>query len=241
MGLPHPEGDDLRHRLGAVLNAPEGEPREQVIGDPRRQGVDGHDPPGEAGAVLRLKDRVGHAPAGGQALHHAIEDIALPWDQGIFHIALVEERELHGAAGVHYPRLGQLQPLADIGAAGGLGHHGGHAHRELHRGRGNGIALQPVLIVPGKIAQQILHRGQAQLLQPGRPRLPDPGQFPQAGTQGQFHTDPSSPRAISFSLPQIIGQRQGRPRPGETLVVFPKGFFLSERNPVSSAKDAILT
>ena len=119
VGLPHPEGEDLRHRLGAVLNAPEGEPREQVIGDPRRQGVDGHDPPGEAGAVLRLKDRVGHAPAGGQALHHAIEDIALPWDQGIFHIALVEERELHGAAGVHYPRLGQLQPLADIGAAGG--------------------------------------------------------------------------------------------------------------------------
>ena len=173
---PQSGGKRLLHLPGALLHAAEGQPRQQIVGDPPGQGVDGQNTAGEAGPVRPLAHRVGHLTPPRRALHPAVDDIRLAGAQGVLHIGLVKEGGGDAAGVIHQAGLHQLQPLADTGEVGWLRHQQLQAHRSVHRGRRHGGKPAAILIVPGKVAQQVLHRGQPQLLQASGPGRPDAGQ-----------------------------------------------------------------
>ena len=166
-----------------------------MVGDARRQAVDGHDAAGETLLAHPLEDGVDHGTAAALLLHSAEEDVLLPGPEGLFHIALVEKGEVEGAGVVHHLQLDQLQPLSDAGFPWVLRRHGGNADPALQGGVPDGVHLPPVLVVPGIIGQQVGGGGQAQLVQLFGPYLPHAGEFGKRSVRSHGHGGPSFPGA----------------------------------------------
>ena len=174
------QADLLRDGLlppgGVPLQRPPGQVGHHTVGDPRRQGIDGQDAAGDLPRPLPLEHRVGHGLPPAHHLHPAVKHIALPGAQGILQIGLIEEGQVQHPRVVHRPGLHQLQPLADPGQGGGLGHHGAHAARLPRRGLPDGAHLPPVLVAEGEVVQQILQAVQ-----------PQPGQLLPSGRADAWH------------------------------------------------------
>ena len=195
MPFPQPVGQSLRRR-GQPLQGLFHQPRQQVVGDPRRQGIDGHDASAGPGPLRPLKLGVGHLPVVAQQLHPAIENVLLPPVEGLADIALVEEGHQHGGGPVHHLEPGHIQPLSDVHPPGLLRRHDPDAAELPHRGFSNGIDLPAVLIAPGEIAHQVPRRAEPQLFQRLGPGLSHPRKLPQRGAH--LHVAASS-RKLSRS------------------------------------------
>ena len=207
---PQRGGNSLLHLLQTALQDPADQAGQEVILNSPGQGVHRHDAPGVPGSVLPLKIGVGHLPAPAQALQLTAENIALAADQIFFHIGLVEKGQAHPILPVHRRGLYHVQPLAQVGQIGRLGHHGPDAHRLAQGGLGDGVKPGAVLVVSWKIVQQILRRLQAQSLQSLLPGLPHAGQLPHGC--GQLHSR-RLPSKVSTS---VLYHRTGREARGRT-------------------------
>ena len=210
MGLPDGLGQGLGQAGGAGEDLP-GEGGHQVVGDPRRQGVDGHDPAGVLLAASPLEDGVDHGAPAALLFHRTEEDVLLPGPDGPLHIALVEEGEVEGAGLIHHLHLDQLQPRPDAGAAGVLGGHGPDAHPGAQGGLADGVLLPPVLIVPGVVLQQVGRPRQPQLGQLFGPLLPHARQGAHRRVQGDVQVLPSPLYSLSYSTTAGPGVKEDAP------------------------------
>ena len=203
VGRPEVVGQGLLN-LGHALGGSFLEVPHKFRGDPRRQGVHGHDAPGEGVLARPLEVGVDHLPPAARPGELAVEVIGLPRRQGAADVGLVEEGHVHLGGGVHHPALGQIHALADKGCVEGGSHHGGEAHRLL---QGKGLDVLPegaVLVVPGKVGQQVGHSGKAQLGQGLFLGGPHPLEGGQRGVQGEFgHNRPPFKRIRDISSPWL--------------------------------------
>lgn len=174
------------------------QPREETVADPRGEGVDGEDPPGEGVGPLPLEGGVDHLAVPPRPGDFAVKDITLPRPQGPLDVVLVEKGEVHLAGGVHHPAFGELHPPPNPAGAEGLGHHGGEAHRLLQGEGGDALLEGAVLILPGEIGQKVPHGGQAQLGQGLGPGLAHPGQGGEGGMQGELHGGNLLSKGVAF-------------------------------------------
>ena len=149
---------------------------------------DGHAPGGE---ILRLKDRIGQAPAGPFDLHLPIKAVALPASELILHITLVEPGDGHFRTVVKGAYTYQVEAAADAGEAGLVGNHGRDADRFAVLHQRDGPDAAAVLIAPGEIGDEIEQRKDAELVQSLRPLLSDPPDTSYVSAE-RFHYDYSA-------------------------------------------------
>ena len=145
-------------------------------------GIDRQQPPRQPLRPEALVAGVDHAEGAAHPLRPAEKDIVLPGLQ--MEIGLVEKGQEQN------PRL-VCRPGSDHGLAAGqagayrrLRQHGADAHRRALLQLRHGAEAPPVLIVPGKIGQQIAHGKKAQPVQLSQ----TPG--PYAGKRGKGPLQP---------------------------------------------------
>ena len=170
---------------------------------PGGEGVDGHDAPGEPVFPFLFKVGVGHLQPPAVSGEPAVEVIGLAGGQGVSHVGLVEEGDVHRGGPVHHPPLGDVHALADVAGAEGLGHQGGEAHRLLQGEGGNVVADGAVLIVPGEPGQQVGHGLQPQPGQGLLPGGPHAGQGGEGGAEGEGFGHGA--RSFRSNLPRRFG------------------------------------
>ena len=165
VGLPYLVRERVGQDVGAgVQSLPYG-PGEHQLADPGGEGIDGDDAAGALLPSLRLHHRGSHLPPPGGALRLAVKVVGLSLNQAVFQPGLVEKGDVQHAGLVHRPDFHQVHPLADVGHGGRRGDHGRHAGALAVLELGDAPGLPPVLVAPGKIADQVPQSENAQLLQ----------------------------------------------------------------------------
>ena len=186
---------------------------------------------------LPLKGGVYHRPAVPFPRKGPVKKISLSRLEGLADIVLIKKCNRRLAGTVHDPPLGQLHPLSDIAGAKGFCHYGGKADRRVRRKPGNAFPHRAVLILPGKIGQQVRHCGQAQLIQGPRPGGTHAGQVCQGGVQRLFrhngtllsrgsskpegNSPPLSPYALPFSSHRTFLHYNTQPTPCKPALPIP--------------------
>ncbi len=163
--LPDLPGQNLRRRIAHRKRLPD-QLQQHLVGQPRRQRIDGqHLPGGHPGGLHRLKDGVCHIVADKIPGDRAVENILPAVLQQVRDIAVVEEGQAEPAGGVRHLDLGNVQSLADVGETGGVHDHGPEAGGHVRLQLFNGDQLRPVLVAPGEVADQIPQRAYAEIFQ----------------------------------------------------------------------------
>ena len=122
---------------------------------------------------LLLHNGVDHPPGQQIPLHLAAENIGLASVQAVFSVLLIKKGQVQGAAVIHGPGLHHRAPAGNAAGHGIVCDHSPDAHRlpelQFPDGPGHGAVLVP----PGKVADQVLQRSNAQLRQGLGPGLAD--------------------------------------------------------------------
>ena len=137
-------------------------------------GIDGQQPARQTLRAEALVAGVDHAEGAAHPLRPAEKDIFLPDLQA--EMGLVEKGQQQDARLVCRPGPGHGSASGQTGAYRRLRQHGADAHRRPLLQLRYGAEAPPVLIVPGEIAQQILHGKKAQPVQLRQTPGPHAGQ-----------------------------------------------------------------
>ena len=136
------------------------------VGEPGGKGVDGHDPPGGHRLGIRtFKQRIRHAVAGKVPGEGAVEDILPAILQVLRGKPGVEEGQGKPAGVVRHLDPGQIQSLADVGRPWGAHDCRPEAGRLVHIQLRHAGHFRPVLIAPGKMADEVSQGEDIQRLQ----------------------------------------------------------------------------
>ena len=169
--LPHP----LRQRFGD--GGQEGQSGGDILPNPPAaeaggEGIDG----GKAAGIPRVDSGVGHLPAGQRALHQPIEEVFLPLLQAGHCIFSVKKGQSKGVLSIHpqEPLGGEALPEHPLRLL--PPQNGPYRLLFLQDAFPDGDGLAQVHIVPGDMAQELLHGGDPQLLVELHPPLPHPPQ-----------------------------------------------------------------
>ena len=126
------------------------------VGQPRGQGVNGQHPTGGKPRTVRvLENRVGHIVAHKIPGYRAVENIFSAVFQLTGGKAVVEEGHIQPSGGIRQLNLGHIQSLADMGGAGIVHDRGPEAGGNVRRQLRDRDKLRPILVAPGKMADQI--------------------------------------------------------------------------------------
>ncbi len=151
-------GQGLLHLLSALRHRFSGEDAHHVVGDTRRQMVNGDDTPRKIALPHLFEDGAIHGAPPPLFLHRTAEDIFLPRLHGPLDVALVEEGDVEGTAPVHHLHLHQLHPLADAGEPWVLRRYGGDAHPLSQGCVADRIEGASILVSPGIGEKQLFYR-----------------------------------------------------------------------------------
>ena len=168
---PHLTRQGFRQLSGTSLQRMAYHTLEQVVGNPRRKGINRHNPSGNGLPPLPLQNRIGHSAAIALLLYQSVENVLLAHLDGFFKIALVKKRKVQGTTLIRRPEFEQIHSLSDPCKAWTLHHHGANADFFIKGRPSNQIALPAVFIISGKTIQKIHSFPNAKLLQllcPGR-------------------------------------------------------------------------
>ena len=147
--------------------------------EPRRQGIDGHDPPGQDPGLLHgLEDGVRHLVAQVVPDEGPVEVILPAVFQVVRHVGLVEEGQVQPGRLVGHGELGQVQALADVVGPGRGGDEGPEAGGLVGLELRDGQDAAPVLVGPGEVGDQVVERADPERGKGPRPRLPHALQIP---------------------------------------------------------------
>ena len=136
------------------------------VGKPRGQGINGHNPAGcHSRRFRQLKNGIGDSVAGKVSGKGAVKHIFPAIFQVLRGEAGIEKGQVQSAGMVRHLHLCQIQPLADVGCSGRGHHHRPEAGRLVHHQVGNAAFPGPVLITPGKMADQVPQGKNIQCLQ----------------------------------------------------------------------------
>ena len=139
------DGQSLAHR-----------PQHSGVAQPRRQRIDGQHPPGGHRLGIRgLKVGVCHIVANEIPSDRPIKDVFLPILQLLRREFGIEKGQRQPGGVVRHLDLGNVQALADVGGPGGVHHHGLEAGGHIRLQLFDGHQFCPVLIAPGKMANQV--------------------------------------------------------------------------------------
>ena len=158
-GIAHRKG--LGNKLGQC-----------AIVEPRRQRIDGHDPPGgHRAGIRRFKHRVCYAVAAVVSGDHTVKDVFRAILQCLCCEFGIKKGQIDAPGVIRHRHLGQVHSLSDMGRP-GCGHdHGPEAGGHIRLELGDGHQLRPVLIASGKMADQVPQSKDIQIFQllcPGR-------------------------------------------------------------------------
>ena len=161
------------------------QPQQHAVAESRRQRVNGHHPPGiHRRSIHRLKGGIGHVVANEIPADCAVKDVLAAVLQLLGGVLGIEKSQIQPSGGIRHRYLGHIQALADMGGAGGVHHHGPEAGRDIRLQLFNVYQPGPVLVTPGKMADQILQGEDIQIRQLSGSGLPHA--FEQRHRIGQF-------------------------------------------------------
>ena len=194
----------VRHQLPALVQPlPHGLLQQQLT-DALRQRVHRHDPARQLVLPLWLHQGIYHLPPQEVALHLAAEHEAFANVEALLAVGLIEKRHVQYAGVIHRPHLHHRASARDAVAGGRTGDHGPAAGRLPHRKLRNGVDDAAVLIPPGKEADQLPQRGDAQLFQRLGPRFADALDVLHAGVQSRHAA--ASFRCFLLIIPVFAGE-----------------------------------
>ena len=175
---PHRLGNDLRRRIADGQSLPHRLQYPRIV-QPRRQRIHRQHPPGgHRGGIQGLVNGIGHIVSDKIPADCPIKDILLAVLQGIGGIAVVEEGQIQPGGMIRHLHLGQIQALANMVRPGMVHDHGFEAGGLIHLQFIDGHKPCPILIAPGKMADQIPEGENIQifkLLGLGRPHALEDG------------------------------------------------------------------
>ena len=126
------------------------------IGQSCRQGINGQYPSGgHRRCIQTLKGRVGHGIAGEISVDRTVEDVFLAVLQLVGDIAIIEEGHVQPGGMIRQLNLGHVQPLADMGGARGVHHHGFETGGTIRFQLADGHEPCAILVSPWEMADQI--------------------------------------------------------------------------------------
>ena len=169
---PHRLRQDFRRRV-THRQSLGNELQQYGVAQPRRQRIDGqYSPGGNARGLRRFEDGVRHIVAHEIPADRAVKDVFPAVLQLFRREPAVEKGHVQPPGGIRQLDLGHVQPLADVGGSGRVHHHGLEAGGHVRLQLGNGHQPGPILVAPGKMADQVAQGENIQigkLLCPGFP------------------------------------------------------------------------
>ena len=163
--LPHPIGQHILQQLAAgIQTLPHGAGEDQLA-DTGGEGVEGHDATGDLLLALFLDEGVDHLAAQEVALHLTVKDVGFSLVEGVFTVFLIEKDQIKAAAFVHGAALDQCASAADAVGSGVGSYHGLDAGVLAQDQLPNGAGQGAVLVATGEVGDEVLQRGDAQLVQ----------------------------------------------------------------------------
>ena len=204
---PQLRGQQLRQLPQAGVQGLLDRAGDQIVVEPRGQGVDGHDPPGQDPGLLHgLEDGVVHGVAQIVPRQGPVEVVLPAVFQVVRHVALVEEGQVQPGCLVGHRELGQIQALADVMGPGGGGHEGPEAGWLVGLKLRDGDDPASVLVGPGEVGDQVVERADPEGGKGLRPGLPHALQIPHRVKQPRHRS-----RLLVFRLTLIFLYHTIRP------------------------------